>query len=157
MILADIYKLPPIQNDGFADVFRLFGCYYNFMPELEIYDLNLNSFPKDAPLQFVIHGLYDEHDGRRFWMIWSAWFDNKPFMIMRNAGREGDGFHSRHVTDNELYNKAVKYLRTFSKSPELNPEVFVDANTEIADFTSFYGKTLEEAYTQNKPLKVENK
>ena len=150
--IAEVYNLPPVHED-FLSFHNFHGCYYNHFPELQDgYDINYSSIPKDSPLRIVIHGLYNERDGR-FWVIWSAWFDGKPFMLMRNAGRDGDDSAARYVTDIDLYYKALIYIKSFTKKPELDDKIFVDKDLDIPYLTSFYGNTLEFAYLQNPPLK----
>ena len=151
--IAEIYNLPPVHKD-FLDFSNFNGCYYKHIPEIQEGEIDYSSIPKNSPLRIVIHGLYDERDGRRFWVIWSAWFEDKPFMLMRNAGREGDDSAKRYVTNSDLYYKAIIYLKSFSNRPLLNNEV-VDKDKDIINLTNFYGHSLESSYHQHPPLKIE--
>jgi len=154
--IAEAYKLPPVRSADrqFLSLRDINGCHYKHMPELEFDSINFEAIP-DYPLRMVTHGLYDERDGRRYWVIWSLWFEGKPFMLMRNAGREGDDVNDRYITDIDLYYKAMIYLKSFSEKPSNSP--ITDPNKDIPDLTNFYGHSLQESYLQNPPLTGEVK
>jgi len=79
-------------------------------------------------------------DGRRTWTLGSIWFEGKPLMVFRNAGREGIDHYSRFITNQELYHDMVAYLRSFCIDQDL--EVY-DPDEDIEDLESFYGNTLD--------------
>lgn len=86
-------------------------------------------------------------DGRRIWRMASVWYGDRPVMIIRNAGREGDDHHSRFVTDEALYGEMVEYLHTLAlPSAKRPPEDLVDPETDIPDLESFYGWALDGAF-----------
>lgn len=97
----ELYNLKPIRSD--FDVAILFGCYYNHMPEIE----HLYTLPVPDNTRVEIR-YYKDHsyDGRRIWRLASVWLDGYPFMIIRNAGREGDDFADRFITNEAKYQAA---------------------------------------------------
>jgi len=56
--------------------------------------------------------LYRRHDDRRYISMYSFWFDGKPVMLTQNAGREGDDFKRRLVTDAALFKDLCHYLHS---------------------------------------------
>ena len=57
--------------------------------------------------KFVI---YHNIDGRRIWALGYATFDDIPFMIIQNAGREGDDHVQEYIFNEEVYEQAVELL-----------------------------------------------
>ena len=135
----ELYKREPEKVE--RDINYLFGCYYNFLPEIE------NPYtwidPKDAKdIEVKIYKFFD-FDGRRFWKLASVWYKGKPVMITRNAGREGDDHATRFVTDESLYKKMVEYIKTLLPVEFTKVEDVVDPNEDIKDLETFYGNTLD--------------
>lgn len=65
--------------------------------------------------------MYEHIDHRRVKIFGSIWFDNKPVMLFRNAGREGYDEYDRFITNESLYWEMLDYIRSllgYSK-PEL--------------------------------------
>lgn len=125
-----------------SDLHFLRGSVFDHIPELE------GNLRQDDPNQRVIIRCYKEFyfDTRRFWRICSVWFDSKPIMIIRNAGREGDDHRSRFVTDAPGYIRMVVYLQTLTqprcdRDSTIKDEV--DPALDIPDLTTFYGDTLD--------------
>ncbi len=86
----DVYDLPyDSEVDHNPEI--LVGCYYDFLEgsAIDSYDLQYGSCESSVRLSIRTHK-YFNFDGRRFWRLASVWFDNKPVMIIQNAGREGD-------------------------------------------------------------------
>lgn len=150
---AQVYELP-IQREtinlneifggnvvGFQEVN---GCYYQHMPEVDSFCTELK-FPEDAIcLKLKVHKFFD-FDGRRFWRLSSLWFLGNPFMIMQNAGREGDDHAKRYITDAKMYARAHNYVNSsiiYDADTDVAGDV-VDINTVIGDeLTTFYGNSL---------------
>lgn len=139
---SELYKREP-ESVG-VDVSVLFGCYFNHMPEIEgseVWRLSAEGIKSER----VEIRYYKNHnyDGRRIWRLASVWLDGQPFMIIQNAGREGDDHSARFITDVERYKQAVDYVKTllppyFGDIPDV-----VDADTDIPDLLSFYSGDLE--------------
>lgn len=67
-------------------------------------------------------------------------------MIIRNAGREGDDFCDRFITDYKLYQDMVKYLATLIKpNSQMKPAdgEIRKLNDDIPNLTDFYGNDLD--------------
>jgi hypothetical protein len=122
------------------EVGRLNGFYYHHIPELEF-----NILPTDDPNRRVELKFYKDFnfDYRRIWALASVWFDGKPFMIVQNAGKEGDNHYKRFVTDEATYKEALKYLSSIVLFADKPVEDVVDADADIPNLTSFYSHTLD--------------
>lgn len=138
---SELYKTEPIRVD--ADISPLFGCYFNHMPEIA------DDYWRIAAAKIKNHRLeiryYKDHsyDGRRIWRLASVWLDGEPFMIIQNAGREGDDHHARFITDTERYKEAVAYVKSivppdFAELPDV-----VRADEDIPTLTEFYSDSLQ--------------
>jgi hypothetical protein len=137
----ELYDREPEKVDG--DFNYLFGHYYNFMPEITDF-YGWVDYEKIENPRIEIKILKDfDFDGRRFWKLATVWFDGKPIMITRNAGREGDDHATRFVTDEKRYKKMVEYVKTLLPVEFTEVEDVVDANKNIKDLETFYGNTLD--------------
>lgn len=131
-----------VPFDGSCDMdFGIFGraSYYNHMPELSADMMYQGQFQSCERVMVAVHGEY-WLDTRRFWRLSSAWFDHQPFMIMQNAGREGDDHVQRWITDRAVYGAAVTHIYSIYCSDN---DHMVHPHTELGDLTEFYGEKLE--------------
>jgi len=152
MTPAQIYAMPPVtrHRDRFS-VEDLWGCYYNHVPEIEDqFVLDKAKLGAIKEITTVVHAYYSV-DHRRYWAIWSAWYEGKPYMLMQNAGREGDDYRQRYVTDAELYNKALSILRSCYRDDSAEKFPLWDINKDVPEIEDFYGITIQEALGQNPP------
>jgi len=136
----DLYAMRPEKVSNDLSVF--FGFYFNHLPEV------VGHFYGDSPTQTTERieiRYYKDHcfDGRRIWRLCAAYLDGKPFMIMQNAGREGDDYYARFVTDPDIYKTAVAYVQSLV-SPEVSKVIkdVVDPAVDIPSLTSFYNESL---------------
>ena len=63
-------------------------------------------------------------------------------MIIQNAGREGDDYCKRFITDFELYEKMIKYIETLLVSPNKFRESmkdFINPTLDNPKLLSFHG------------------
>lgn len=129
---------PDTRLVGYLD-----GCYYNHVPEVDEHA----QYNASDRVECRIYKDFN-FDGRRFWRLASIWFDGKPVMIVQNAGREGDDWAKRYVTDQKAYAEMVYHIMSLMK-PELDMggHDFVDPDTDIEDLTSFYGNELDGYFT----------
>ena len=145
MKAIEIYNLKPKTIT--KDIYCLNGFYYNHVPEIDFsnidYDLN-----KKIEIKYYVDYCFD---GRRTWKLASVWYDDKPVMIIQNAGREGDDHHERFITDKNLYFDIIKYLQSLIISEEIEEELddLIDEGIEIDNLTNFYGHCLNEFYDNN--------
>jgi hypothetical protein len=132
------------------EIGRLKGYRYNHVsPELNDWDV----LPYEDPFKRVELRFYEDHhmgDDRRIWALASVWLVNtrdcvdRPFMVVQNAGREGDDWARRIVTDADAYREAARYLKSLCLTQEEPDELskdLADADHEVNDLTAFYGRS----------------
>jgi hypothetical protein len=138
MTPAQLYTRKP-ERQSHA-VGRLNGFYYSHVPELKDDVLPYEDPGKRVELRFYKDFSFD---GRRIWTLASIWFDGAPFMIIQNAGREGDDHYRRFITDLDAYLAATRYLKSICTIPDLIHEDVVKLDAEITGLTDFYGNRLD--------------
>jgi len=151
-----------------VDISILKGCYYCHVPEIA--DLwpsgwygygccpdSAFSCTTRAKIGFV---KFHHTDVRRFWALGVVSFDDKPVMIIQNAGREGDDHAKRFLLDPELYRDMLCYLAgafAVLKAAEtcISLEVkrgdLLDMDEDRADLTDFYGNDLKTVELSREP------
>lgn len=99
---------------------------------------------KDKNTKIKIHVLKDfNFDGRRGWMLSIVYFEDKPFMITQNAGREYDDIFNKFIIDNELYKESIRYLKTIlPEDIETYPEIDLNSEEVFNKITTFYDNSL---------------
>lgn len=137
---SELYALEP--KETWTDISVLVGCYYNHVPELGDFWQYLR-LENNKRVLLKVYG-HIVHDTRRFWLLAGVFFDEKPVMIIQNAGREGDDHHRRFVTHPETYFEMVKYLATIA---DPTPNEFlggdiVTLDQDIPKLEEFYGESL---------------
>jgi hypothetical protein len=132
-IKEEINDLEILQNH----VEELIDQYFNGWAPL--YDMGKKN--KKIVIKFYRYFWFDP---RRFWAIASVWFEGKPVMLIQNAGREGDDYHKRFITDQKQFESMCNYLTT------LNPQTYVPGSSDIysadddqGDLGSFYGENMD--------------
>lgn len=145
----ELYKRMP-ENSHF-DLDNLVGFYYNHIPEIDAHDIS-NANETEQRVLIKEYKFFD-FDGRRFWRLASVWFDGtkddkladayKPVMIIQNAGREGDDYDGRFITDEKLYLEMVTYIRSLINDRPYQTSDVVDPDVDINNLTSFYGNELD--------------
>jgi hypothetical protein len=120
------------------------GCYYNHMPEVSSDQLERQFDSAALCLKLKVHQFFD-FDGRRYWCLSSLWHLGTPFMIMQNAGREGDDHAKRYITDIKTYNRAHNYVnnrRIYVEVAESESDIVNPTEPLGNKLTTFYGNTL---------------
>jgi hypothetical protein len=141
----ELYAREP-EKTG-KDLSILVGFYYNHLKEIDClpyYDIELDS-EKNTRITIKYYKDFD-FDGRRFWLLASVWFDDKPIMIIQNAGREGDDHHRRIITDASGYADMVKYVAhnlIIAKAFDQVEANTYDPDADVEDLDSFYGNRLD--------------
>jgi hypothetical protein len=138
---AQLYARTPKR--AAREVGRLKGFYYNHVsPELTEWD----ALPYEDPGKRVELRFYEDHnvDHRRNWVLASVWLDGRPFMIVQNAGREGDDHAKRFITDAATYVEAARYLKSLCLPQETRdgPTDIVGVDDDLRGLTEFYGSRL---------------
>jgi hypothetical protein len=131
---ADFYQLTPIEIlEGAEAIGELKGCYYNHIPEI-VDDLG---WLTENTQVFVKSVGYKHIDDRRYWQIAGVWFNEKPIMIIQNAGREGDDHARRFITDEKGFLDMIDYIRKLI-NPAIQDKIY-SIEDNIEDLTEFYG------------------
>ena len=120
-----------------CDYSYISGCYYNHIPEIAD-----DRFRPSTRIKVRIYKDFN-FDGRRFWRIASIWIDDIAVMIVRNAGREGDDFYDRFITNQEAYGEMVSHLSELRIPDEHDLKELVDKDADIPNLTDFYGNDLD--------------
>ena len=139
MTPAELYASTPISAEPGLPL-ESFGYRMAQFPEVPEGAAFLPT--EDCRLVVKTHAYY-QMDHRRFWELASWWLDEKPFMVTQNAGREGDDWARRWITDLGTYQEAIYYIlsRINHEFKAMDDEVPVDA--DIGNLRSFYDRTLE--------------
>ncbi len=140
----ELYAREPIKRH--SDLNWLVGCYFNHVPESDsVYNGTLSVTDDHVELR-----VYKDHwfDGRRFWRLASVWFDGKPVMVIQNAGREGDDYVGRFITDVDVYKDLVKYVKSLipPNEVEVSKKDVVDPTLNVKCLTCFYGNELDDPF-----------
>lgn len=119
---------------------ELVGCYYNHMPELGEFVNPEGMLPNERVEVEIVHRA--DFDSRRYWQLATVWLDGAPFMVIQNAGREGDDHYARFITDPLLYQEAARYLRSLIAMFDgaVQKDV-IGVDEERTDLDQFYGET----------------
>lgn len=142
MTPKELYARTPERIDN--DINRLYGCYYNHIPEIEALQYCGNML-EDKSNRIAIHYYKDfDYDGRRVWCLAAVKFDGMFVMIIQNAGREGDDWSKRYVTDLYAYADMVRYITTLiPPDDDKSQNDFVGFDEDIEGLTRFYGGELD--------------
>jgi len=139
MRALDIYfNMKVLKTD--KDLSILVGFYYSHIPEaVEAGQTDVLEHIKNERVEIKYHA--DKMtDPRRCWILASVWFDDKPVMIIQNAGREGDDHAHHYVTLLSLYKEMVTYIKSLIK-PTFDDVTIpvIDQEEDIKALTEFYG------------------
>jgi len=124
----DVYALEPekiLSAEFNTHEYIWWGCYFNHIPEIDQY----GKYEDSDRISIRIYKEFD-FDGRRFWRLASIWLDDSPVMIIRNAGREGDDFCDRFVTDRKKYVELVAHILSLKKLEEDDNIIWFSVSAE---------------------------
>lgn len=114
---SEVYKLPYYWTSTRISSY-LMGCYYNYFPEVgAFYNYNLNpDFEKENTRIITKVHMHYYRDTRRYWRLASVWYIDEegnevPFMVIQNAGREGDDYSTRIISNKYTFLEAANYFR----------------------------------------------
>lgn len=98
--------------------------------------------------RFKIHFYMNEGDDKYGAILYGVYFDNEPFMIVKNNGRYYEQFDP-YVTDLDVYHKAEKFLIDFVfNQPEKMPDI-AHADVDIDDLHIIDNYNLHDHYDAN--------
>ena len=139
--------MPPKETS--MDLELLLGSFSStHLPEIEEH---FRYSPRSENTRIEIRTLHwHTFDGRRTWELKTVWFDNRPVMIIQNAGREGDDHCHRFVTDKALLTELVLYVTSLLPQPESdNDTTFVDIDEAREDLAYFYSESFPASMWSN--------
>lgn len=135
----------PVQRED-NDVFVLMGCYYSYLYEgIDQYNLDHDKLKEQGRVKIKYYKDFC-FDGRRVWMLYSVWLDDKLVMICKNAGREGDDHTGFAVFDKELYGELNKYIKSFEFNQEEDHLKVSSLEDSADDFYHFYSNSLSDEF-----------
>jgi hypothetical protein len=135
--IKTLYSLPATSVVLSEDLLR--SDWFYEVPSLSrgLNDSVLEQLKSDARFE-VRCILYRRHDDRRYISMYSFWFDGKPVMLTQNAGREGDDFKRRLITDAALFKDLCGYLHSrLDFDIEVAESDLVDPETHIFEEEAF--------------------
>jgi hypothetical protein len=121
----------------------LIGTYYNHVPELDVLNVYSPGMFDPSSLVTIKELKHFNFDYRRYWRLATVWVDQSPVMVIQNAGREGDDWAKRYVTDEINYRIMVRHLFSLYNQP------IEQALVEITDSSQDLGRSLTEFYGNN--------
>lgn len=144
--LKELYELPFQPANLFDWVLR-----DDWFPEIDSLTSRLSRDVLEALTQEgrleVRNLVHDYIDGSRFRSMVTVWFDGQPVFIVQNAGRGGDDWRNRWVTDAPRYWALVSYLLSMFAKLEQSDD-FVDPDAEVYEEEVFllYGEDVAERF-----------
>lgn len=134
---ADLYKMEPERVTDSME--HLCGCHYDFLKEVGIDFYEHKYFVKSDKIE--VKFLKDwSFDGRRVWQLATVWFEGIPVMVTQTAGREGDDYSKRFVTNQTQFARMCVHIRRLIDVDEVDD--LVSEDDEIEGLTEFYGNSL---------------
>jgi len=120
------------------------GSYYNHLGSEDFDVWGIESIQRSTRVEVKVYKDFD-FDGRRFWRLLSVWFDRQPVMILQNAGREGDDYVDRIITDGARYGAMVTHIHSLIryKQGEVFEEDIHDQDEDYISLDDFYGNNLD--------------
>ncbi|MED1125287.1 hypothetical protein [Bacillus atrophaeus] len=144
MIIKELYARTPKRVERCLG--HLKGYYYDHIIELTD-QYNLDSYygleEKNEKIEIKYYADCC-FDGRRTWTLASVWYENKPVMVIQNAGREGDDHRERFITEPKLYDKMLTYIASLLNIDTSVKHDIYREDDDIKELDNFYGFTLDQ-------------
>lgn len=129
----DIYCLTPLRiSRDLNDIGEI------HIPEASVGYLRDSAISARVEIRHLVDEMYDSSRGA--WMD-SIWFEGKPVMITQTAGRGGNDFNKRVITNESLFWKLIQHIRTFAELDQNYLEV-VDTHEDDPDLDYLYDEPL---------------
>lgn len=130
--------------------YELYGFLQHHIPELEYFNFDYDDNLKTKHIEIRYYKMFD-FDYRRYWALASVFFNNvydtasqqEPIMIIQNAGREGDDYNERFITNKDGYLRMMKYILSCVNTEE--PDVH-SPDEDIEGLDEFYGNSLDDHF-----------
>ena len=119
------------------------GSRFNHLgADIDVWELE--GINRSTRVEVKVHKDFN-FDGRRFWRLVSVWFDHRPIMVLQNAGREGDDYVGRIITEERYFNFMMNHIRSllrYNTSDVLDGDLR-DSNEDYQLLDDFYGNSLD--------------
>jgi hypothetical protein len=127
-----------------TSVEHLSGYYYNHIYEVgdEFPMVKYEVKTERVEIRFIKDFCFD---GRRVWQLATVWLDSKPVMIVQNAGREGDDYSARFITDATLFREMCQHIKELLPVDQNYIEE-ICSNTKTEGLIEFYGNHLDDNF-----------
>jgi hypothetical protein len=96
----------------------------------------------EAEGRLVGKSLYEESDGYRGIWLAALYFDDVPFFIYQEAGRDGCDHQGRFLLDDAVFNLAYHYLLDHRKPDDGDYNRIWSMDEDIPELTEFFGRDL---------------
>ena len=105
--------------------------------------VSASDIPDGANTRVMVKEHYHrQYDSCRCASIYSVWFDDRPVMLYRRAGRDGRDQQDRVITDRGAFWDMIRYIGTLPQDDgEPNDDVR-DADEDIVELDELYGSTV---------------
>ena len=117
------------------------GSRYNHLAD-DINPHQISKVLRSTQVKIHVHKDFN-FDGRRFWRLLSVWYIGKPVCVLQNAGRKGDDYSNRFVTDERQFAEMVRHIRTLFIFENEELDDVVDVDEDILLLAEFYGNSLD--------------
>lgn len=119
---------------------------YEFFNEDEVLNLGeIFSVNDELKEKIIVKSIVSHSfDGRRIWSLKSLWFDNVPFGILQEAGREGYDHINRYISNTCVFKECINFINNLVGIKEEDISDVVDENEFNSDLTEFYGHRIED-------------
>lgn len=140
MNIEQLYDVIPKEVSYTLGYLENSAMWNSLLPEIEDTS-NLWLIPEGANTKVEIRTIHEHQvDSRRYWLLRSIWFEDKPVMIAQNAGREGDDHIKTFITDKERYMSMIGYIEGLIKEQDHSfDQPIYDTRTDMPELTKFYG------------------
>ena len=148
----DLLEYPLVLVDSNIKV--LSGFYHN---HLEVIRADNNMNLKHVKIHYLVNHYFDE---RRVWRLFYVSYFDKPFMLCKEYGREGDDYHNKVIFDLNLFSlfvqdifNTIEYNCCYEKKEDwleidtlIQKMNWLSLDCNADDFVSFEGYSLNDIF-----------
>ena len=139
----DIYRLTPESISNNLEYIA--NPYFNHVSET-IHDFSLFHVIRSDQIEIrIISEVVKYHRSevvkyhRIVWRLATVWFDNKPVMVIQNAGKYGHEHSKKFVTDRKTYKRMCDHIKELISIENEDDIKEIDADKNIKGLVKFYG------------------
>lgn len=141
----DIFNLPSTPVDLKENLFTLKGSW---VPEIDHlvpdYDPKVAADIDEEGRMCIKTVIFENIDCERYVQMCTVWFDDRPVLIVQEAGRSGRDHFNRWIVDLSCYSEMLIYLaKKFTATPDAKIQDYLELDAEVypETFFNFYGKS----------------